>query len=378
MEDGITPADVRLDKQIRLPVLSRLSNGITIYAIQTLGQLSLWYQDWSSPPKVPPTIIKTYECRPTLPIRIFFPKSYDPKASQAPLPTLFSIHGGGFCLGRPNDDDEWNASFASMNNVLVIALNYRKAPSYPFPTATHDVEALMLAAFDDESLPIDKDRIAVGGFSAGGSLTLSVCQLPSIREKVKPSAAIPVYAVVDKGIPQEVKLQTRYYKPELSPGIRGDPTDFLAMMSPIFLWSYIEPGVSMSDPLLSPYFAPRDALPPHIFFVSCELDQLAHEAWCMASKLAGRPEPTLFDKVGREKPSAGKGELILDDETFAFEHMEDGGKSGVRWLLLPDQVHGFDRLPPNWHKEESMEDAKLKEAAYQKIVGDWLREVVWK
>jgi poly(3-hydroxybutyrate) depolymerase len=64
-----------------------------------------------------------------------------------------------------------NERFASMHNVLVIELNYRKAPAHPFPTALYDLEALMLAVFDDESLPIDKGRIAVGGFSAGGNLT---------------------------------------------------------------------------------------------------------------------------------------------------------------------------------------------------------------
>lgn len=379
MQNGVKQdQNVRMDKQVQVPILQRISCGATIYSLQTLGEFVLWYREWASPTKFPPTTIKYYQCRPSLPIRIFFPKSFDPKTSQDPLPTFFSIHGGGFCLGHSNDDDKWNSNFANMHNVLVIALNYRKAPSYPFPTATYDLEALMLAIYDDESLPIDKHRIAVGGFSAGGSLTLSVCQLPSIREKVRPKAALPVYAVVDKSIPMDIKLQTRYYKPDLGSGMRGAPTDFLEMLCPAFLWSYISPGVDLKQPLLSPYFAPREALPPHIFFVSAELDQLAHEAWCMASKLAGRPEPAISDRVGREKISAGKGEFIFDDERFAFEKRDEDGKNSVRWLLVPDQIHGFDRLPPKWHGEESLEDARLKETAYQKVAGEWLHEVAWK
>ncbi|KAI2464663.1 alpha/beta-hydrolase [Annulohypoxylon bovei var. microspora] len=378
MENGLTQEDGRVNKQPHLPILSQLFSGATIYALRALGVFVLWYRDWAAPLKFPPSFVKSYPCRPSLPIRIFFPKSYDPKTSQTPLPTLFSIHGGGFCLGQPDDDDKWNSNFASMNNVLVIGLNYRKAPSYPFPTATYDIEALILAAFDDESLPMDKSRIAIGGFSAGGSLTLSVCQLPSIREKVKPSAAIPIYAVVDKSIPTEIKIQTRYYKPDLGEGVRAKPTDFLTPMASIFMWSYIDPGFNLKDPLLSPYFASRDTLPPHIFFVSAELDQLAHEAWSMASKLAGRPLPAFSDKVGRNKRSAGKGEFIFDDEKFAFEHKDEDGKSSVRWLLVPDQIHGFDRLPERFHGEEALEDARLKETACQKVVGEWLREVAWK
>ncbi|XXG95508.1 hypothetical protein Hte_001772 [Hypoxylon texense] len=309
---------------------------------------------------------------------IFFPKSYDPKTSQSPLPTLFSIHGGGFCVGRSNDDDEWNARFASMHSVLVIAVNYRKAPAYPFPTAVYDAEALVLAAFEDESLPIDKTRIAIGGFSAGGCLSLTVCQLPSIREKVKPSAALPIYAVVDQSIPGEVKVTTRYYKPSLGGGVRAEPTDYLAKLAPVFTGSYISPGTNLKDVRLSPCFAPRDTLPPHIFFVGVELDQLAHETWRMANKFAGRPEPTFTDKVGQEKPSAEKGQLILDDERFAFEHVDEDKKRSVRWLLVPDQVHGYDRIPKEWHDKESLEDAKLKEIASQKILGEWLREFVWR
>ncbi|KAI1777455.1 alpha/beta-hydrolase [Hypoxylon cercidicola] len=369
--------EVRQDRHPHFPILSRLSSAVAVFTLQYLAAPTLWYRDWFHPPEIPPDIVKTYPCRPSLPIRIFFPKSYDPKTSQT-LPTLFSIHGGGFCLGRPNDDDVWNARFASMHDMLVIAVNYRKAPAYPFPTAMYDSEAIILAAFEDESLPIDKTRIAIAGFSAGGCLSLGVSQLPSIREKVKPSAALPVYAVVDHSIPEEIKITTRHYKPGLGTGVRAELSDYLTKLSPFFQWSSLSPGFNLKDHRLSPYFAPHDTLPPHIFFVGAELDQLAHETWCMANKMAGRPEPAFTDKVGQEKPSAEMGQLILDDERYAFDHVHEDGKRSVRWLLVPDQVHGFDRLPPEWHGKESLEDAKLKEVAYQEILGKWLREVVWK
>ncbi|KAI5861412.1 alpha/beta-hydrolase [Durotheca rogersii] len=371
-----------LATQPRHPLLSRLAYGGSLYAIQVLGGPLMWLADWYPwfyPPTFAPTIVKTYACRPSLPTRIFFPKSYDRESSQTPLPTLITIHGGGFCLGRTNEDDEWNARFADTHHVLVVSLEYRKAPYYPFPTALHDVEALILAVFDDESLPVDKSRIALTGFSAGGNLSLTVCQLPSIRDKVKPSAALPVYPVVDQSVAQEFAIKTRYYKPDLGPGGRSKPTDFLAWMVPAFGWAYINPGQSLEDPLISPIYAPRDALPPHLFFVGAELDQLAHGAWRMASKLAGRPVPSLTEKVGQQELAPKPGQLILDDERFAFEHVDEDGKSSVRWLLVPDQLHGFDRLPWSWHgSAESVEDAKLKEVAYQKVMGEWLRDFVWK
>jgi acetyl esterase/lipase len=307
---------------------------------------------------------------------IFFPSTWDQTSPQT-LPCYFSIHGGGFCLGNPDDDDQWNRAFADAHDVLVVELNYRKAPAYPFPVAIHDVEALMLAVYGDESLPIDKRRIAVGGFSAGGNLTLAVCQLPAIRNRIRPSAACPIYPLVDQAANAEEKAKKRYYKPGLGPGLRGNPTDMLSPLSSLFRWSYIPYGVNLKDPLLSPFFAPRDSLPKNIFIVAAELDRLAHDSWRLASMLANRPEPSPDVRVGQEKPSARPGELILDDERFSFEHVGDDGR-GVRWLLIPDQIHGFDVEPVGFHgNEEAFQDAQVKAKAYRKILGEWLHKSVW-
>ncbi|RYP74008.1 hypothetical protein DL770_007671 [Monosporascus sp. CRB-9-2] len=363
-------------KQPQLPLLTRLSRGAILYTLLTLTKPLMWYMEWSSMrPTSPhrPTMVKTYECRPTLPIRIFFPVQNDRSTAQA-LPTLFMIHGGGFTVGAANNDDEWNTGFARMHNVLVIELNYRKGPYHSFPTATYDLEALLLAAVDDKSLPIDRARVAVGGFSSGGNLALSVCQLASVRDRVKPSAALLLYPVLDFTVPLAAKAKTRHYKPGLGSGQRSAGKDYLGTMSPYFNWAYVPVGQDLREPLLSPYFAPREALPPHLFLLGIELDQLAHEAWRMASKLAGRPVPALEDKVGQEKPAADGGKpLILDDERFAFGHVEEGGQRSVRWLLVPDQIHGFDHLPLHLHgSEEAMKDAQAKTAASQQLLGEWL------
>lgn len=308
---------------------------------------------------------------------VFFPQDYD-QTSPETLATVFTIHGGGFVIGEPFDDEECNRRFADMHRVLIIALNYHKAPWFPFPTATYDLEALMLAVYDDESLPIDKSRIAVAGYSAGGNLALSVCQLPTVRNRVKPSAAMPIYPVIDESIQVGDRARRRYYKPSLSPGLRNQPIDYLSRFSPLFKWSYIPYGQNLHDPLLSPLYAPRKYLPKHIYIVAAELDQLSHEAWQLASKLARRPVPSPEQKVGQEQLAKWKGQLILDDDRFAFQHVDATGES-VRWLLVPDVVHGFDHLPPRMQGgQETVDDARLKTIAYQQVLGDWLRNVVWK
>ncbi|KAK3294144.1 uncharacterized protein B0H64DRAFT_425088 [Chaetomium fimeti] len=132
-----------------------------------------------------PDIVKAYPIRPRLPIRIFFPCHHD-LTSPALLPTLLTIHGGAFTVGTPADDDPWNRTFADSYTVLVIALNYAKAPWAAFPAPLLDTEALYHAILNDESLPIDRMRVALAGFDAGANLALALSQLPSPPQPPQP------------------------------------------------------------------------------------------------------------------------------------------------------------------------------------------------
>lgn len=68
MENGVEQ-EGRIAKQPRLPILSRISLGAKIYALQTVGVFILWYRERNTPNKFPPSTTKTYPCRPSLPIR---------------------------------------------------------------------------------------------------------------------------------------------------------------------------------------------------------------------------------------------------------------------------------------------------------------------
>jgi acetyl esterase/lipase len=180
-------------------------------------------------------------------------------------------------FGEPADDNAYNRRFADRHNILVVELNYSKAPWSPFPIGLYDLEAIILAVYDDSSLPIDQTRIAVGGFSAGGNLALAVVQLPSIRERVSPSAVLSIFPTTDQSISTEVRCSRRYFKPNLPPK-RNESVDYLSKGPSMFKWSCIPYGQNLHDPLLSPFYAPRENLPRNIYIVAAELDQYAPEA----------------------------------------------------------------------------------------------------
>jgi acetyl esterase/lipase len=272
-------------------------------------------------------------------------------------------------IGSPKDNDAWNAAFAAQHHVLVIALNYAKTLANPYPGPTDDIEALILAALADPSLPPIRVA-ALLGWSAGGNLTLSVTQRPAVRATGKIRALVPLYPVLDFTVPEEAKIAGRRYKPALG-GYRGDGKDFVADLGDVFTWAYLPLGANRRDPGMSPLFAPRESLPESIFMLGAELDILAQEAWRAACRWGGRRVPEVADIPGKEEV-VGEGELVLDDEQFAWEDKA----SGVRWLLVPDTVHAFDQsfIGLIVRDKVLVEDATIKTDKTMRIIGEWLLE----
>ncbi|KAL2173752.1 Alpha/Beta hydrolase protein [Thermothelomyces heterothallicus CBS 202.75] len=366
----------------RWPLSSRLKYAVIAFLWKRLIlKPLLYYSEFKKyfipPGENEPDHVKAYPVRKSLKVRIFFPPSYNPSTSSpettTKLPTLLTCHGGGFLVGEPHYNDAWNRAFAKRHGFLVIALDYSKGPRHRFPAAVHDVEALVGCILADRSLPVDAARVAVAGWSAGGNLVLAASLLPSLRGRIR--AAVPVYPLLDRATATAVKTRTRRYKPALG-GFRARDGDFVAPMMGLFDWASLRPGQRCDDPVVSPSYAPREHLPAAVFLIGCELDVLAHEAWRMACRLAGRRVPSLDEPVGREEPG-GKGELVTGgDERFAWEEEtaeEDGGLR-VRWLLVPDTVHGFDQSNIEGLVKDPvfMEDARIKTAKVIDLVGEWL------
>ncbi|WP_298434424.1 alpha/beta hydrolase [Ottowia sp.] len=101
-----------------------------------------------------------------LPARLYAP------GTEAGLPVLLYLHGGGFTIGSIDSHDVHCRALALASGAAVLSLDYRLAPEHRFPTAVHDAwDALQwLARGGAASLGLDATRLAVGGDSAGGTL----------------------------------------------------------------------------------------------------------------------------------------------------------------------------------------------------------------
>ncbi|MCE4555259.1 alpha/beta hydrolase [Roseateles cellulosilyticus] len=94
--------------------------------------------------------------------------------SDARLPVLLYLHGGGFTIGDLETHDSLCRQLSLRSGAAVVALDYRLAPEHRFPAAVDDAWAALAWLHDHAaSLGLDGDRLAVGGDSAGGTLAAS-------------------------------------------------------------------------------------------------------------------------------------------------------------------------------------------------------------
>ena len=106
-----------------------------------------------------------------LPARLYAP------STEAALPLLLYLHGGGFTIGSVATHDVLCRELARLSGCMVVSLDYRLAPEHRFPTAHNDAwDALQWLAQHAASLGADPQRLAVGGDSAGGTLA-AACAL---------------------------------------------------------------------------------------------------------------------------------------------------------------------------------------------------------
>jgi acetyl esterase/lipase len=123
---------------------------------------------------------------------------YKPKMATTPTPILIWMHGGGYVVGKPEQDDGCCSYYAQELGITVFAVQYRYAPEYPFPTGLEDCYAALKSVVSQaRDLGIDPNRIAVGGASAGGGLAAALVQLIHDRQEFKVAFQLLVYPMLD-------------------------------------------------------------------------------------------------------------------------------------------------------------------------------------
>ncbi len=104
---------------------------------------------------------------PDVPVRIY--------RSRRARSAVVWLHGGGFVMGDLQTEHSWAIRIAHSSGVVVVSVDYRRAPEQRFPAALDDAYlAVTWVAAHAAELGVDPRRIAVGGHAAGAGLAAAV------------------------------------------------------------------------------------------------------------------------------------------------------------------------------------------------------------
>jgi len=129
---------------------------------------------------------------------------YRPEGQTEVLPVMLYFHGGGYLSGLPEGSADIIRKFINTRPCVVIAPDYHKSYTKPFPAGFNDCYDTMIWARDNaEALRIRDDKIIVAGHSAGGGLTAAVTLKVRDTQDVQIAFQMPIYPMIDDQQPHD-------------------------------------------------------------------------------------------------------------------------------------------------------------------------------
>ena len=95
---------------------------------------------------------------------------YYPRGAAAPLPTIVSVHGGGYIYGT-KEVYQFYCMDLARRGFAVVNFNYHLAPVHPYPTPLRELNRLLGWVCEHAAeYPVDPDNLFLVGDSAGAQL----------------------------------------------------------------------------------------------------------------------------------------------------------------------------------------------------------------
>ena len=117
---------------------------------------------------------------------------------EGPMPCIYWIHGGGFVLGSPEQDDQRFDRWCQRFDVVGVAVQYRLAPEDPYPAGLEDCYAgLKWVVEHGDEIGVDGSRVGFGGPSGGGGLAAALGLLVRDRAEFEVNYQMLIYPMID-------------------------------------------------------------------------------------------------------------------------------------------------------------------------------------
>jgi len=201
-----------------------------------------------------------------MPVRVYSP------APNEELPVVVHYHGGGHMCGNIALYDSISRKIAKAGHCVVIAIEYRLAPEFPYPCAIEDSQ-YALEHYKEvlQGVKFNQQLIIVGD-SAGGAICTTLASNNIDNDKVKINKQILIYPSVDYTFS--------------SPSIDENGTGFLLETDKIDWYFNHYFQKNEDDKKCSPLFMPMSATMPETLVFTAGCDPLKDEGIAYAKALS--------------------------------------------------------------------------------------------
>ena len=214
-----------------------------------------------------------------IPVRVYAPAGAAISAAAAHRPLVVYFHGGGFVFGGGLRMGDWVCSQVATNvGAVVVAVDYRLAPTHRFPAAVEDSYAALVWTAKNAAELGAEGPLGVMGESAGGNLSAVISLLA--RDRGGPAISHQALIYPATNMTTHDKPAATGEMPFLSP---AEMTAYRAM--------YLGPDGDPADPMASPLLAADHSRLPSALVQVAEHDPLRAEgiAYAAALRAAGVP-----------------------------------------------------------------------------------------
>lgn len=207
-------------------------------------------------------------------VRVFYPKE------QRRDDLLLFFHGGGWVTGDIDSYTPACATMAELTGSVVVSVDYRLAPEYPFPAGLDDCYRVSQQLLEHPELANRENAgsIVLIGDSAGGNLAAVVSLLLRDRGQRIPSRQILLYPATYWD-----------HNPETSPfdSVRAHGSDYRLTSNEVqdYIELYVPDPAQRENPMVAPLLAEDFSSQPRALVITAELDLLCDEGEAYARKL---------------------------------------------------------------------------------------------
>lgn len=160
---------------------------------------------------------------------------YRPGGVRAGHPMLLFVHGGGFVHCDLDSHDALCRRLASASGLRILSVDYRLAPEHAFPAQVEDGKAALRWLLDRLKAHGDREKLLVGGDSAGAYIVLSAVAGLDRDDLGRIAGQLLIYPLLQLDDEQWAstvledtrvlgRLAVRYIRERLQPGETGIPS----------------------------------------------------------------------------------------------------------------------------------------------------------